>query len=177
MVPSFREALKAGKPVPAYHGPTLADGLAVPVVGPNAFAVARYLVDGTCVVSESAIATAVLRLVEMEKLVTEGGGAIALGSILPGGPLYGKYAGKTVVLPVCGGNVDTPILGRVLERGLAVDGRLIRFEARLQDRPGGVAGVTKIIAEAGGSIKVFRHSEQHKDYIRNAYIFFTGHLS
>lgn len=157
MVPSYREALKAGKPVSAYYGPTLADGLAVPVVGPNAFAVARYLVDSTCVVSESMISTAILRLVEMEKMVTEGGGAIALASILPGGPLHGKYAGKTVVLPVCGGNVDTPVLGRVLERGLAADSRLIRFDARLQDRPGGVASLTRVIADSGASIKVMRN--------------------
>jgi threonine dehydratase len=156
MVPSFSEAMKAGKPVSAYYGPSLADGLAVPVVGPNAFAVARHLVDGTCLVGESMLALAVLRLVEMEKMVAEGGGAIALAAILPGGPLYGKFAGKTVVLPICGGNVDTPILGRVLERGLAVDGRLIQFDVRLQDRPGGVAGLTKAIAECGGSIKVGR---------------------
>ena len=126
----------------------------LPKVGPNAFAVARHLVDSTCLVKESQLALAVLRMVEMEKLVVEGGGAIALASILPGGPLYGKFDGKSVVLPVCGGNVDTPVLGKVLERGLAVDGRLIQFEARLPDRAGGVAGLSKIIADTGGSIKV-----------------------
>ena len=154
MVPSFREALKAGHPVSIFNGPSLADGLSVPVVGPNAFAIARHLVTTTCAVSELMIAMAVLRLVEMDKLVSEGGGAIGLAAILPGGPLHGKYNGKTVVLPICGGNIDTPILGKVLDRGLAADGRLIRFVATVQDRPGGVAGLARAIADAGGSIKV-----------------------
>jgi threonine dehydratase len=58
--------------------------------------------------------------------------------------LLPELEGKRVVVPLCGGNVDTPVLGRVIERGLAADGRLIRFEATVSDRPGGIAALTKV---------------------------------
>lgn len=153
-VPSFSAALEAGRPVAMFKGPTLADGLAVPEVGHNAFAIAKRCVDEACTVSEHLIAIAMLRLIEMEKTVTEGAGAAALAALLPGGPLFGKFKGKKVVVPLCGGNVDTPVLGRVMERGLAADHRLIRFTATVSDRPGGIASLTRCIADVGGSIKV-----------------------
>ncbi len=153
-VPSFQAALEAGKPVNAFKEGTLADGLAVPVVGPTSFAVAKRFVDATCTVSEKQIALAVLRLIEMEKLVVEGGGAAALAAILPGGPLFGMYDGKTVLVPLCGGNIDTTVLGRVIDRGLAADSRLIRFAATVSDRPGGIANLTRDLADLGASVKV-----------------------
>ena len=67
---------------------TIADGLAVPVVGPTSFEVARRYVDSSCSVSEKLIAIAVLRLIETERLVVEGGGAAALAAILPGGSYH-----------------------------------------------------------------------------------------
>ncbi len=62
-----------------------------------------------------------------------------------------------MVLPLCGGNVDTPVLGRVLERGLAADGRLMRFDAVTSDRPGGISSLTAVIARVGASIKDIYH--------------------
>jgi hypothetical protein len=93
-------------------------------------------------VKERYIALAMLRLVEMEKAVVEGGGAVGLAAMLQGA--LPELAGRRVVLPLCGGNVDTPVLGRVLERGMAADGRLVKFEAVVSDRPGGIAGLTKV---------------------------------
>jgi threonine dehydratase len=154
MVPSFVEAMKAGHPVNGYKGATLADGLGVPVVGHNAFAIASKHVDSVALVSEQMIAIAMLRLIEMEKTVCEGAGCAALAALLPGGPLFGKFRGKKVVVPLCGGNVDTPVLGRVMERGLAADHRLLRFTVTVSDRPGGIANLTRVIADAGASIKV-----------------------
>ena len=61
------------------------------------------------------------------------------------------------MLPLTGGNIDTPILGRVLERGLASDGRLYRFTATISDRPGGLAGLAKLIAETGASVTEITH--------------------
>lgn len=124
---SFAAAMEAGRPVSHFKEGTIADGLAVPVVGPTSFEVARYLVDQTVAVSERMIAIAVLRLIETERLVVEGGGAAALAAILPGGPLFGAFKGKNVCVPLCGGNIDTSTLGRIIERGLAADERLIRF--------------------------------------------------
>jgi threonine dehydratase len=82
--PSFTAALKAGKPVYTPASSTLADGLAVPMIGVNAFATAAPLIDKMVVVSEEYIALAILRLVEMEKCVIEGAGATGLAVLLAG---------------------------------------------------------------------------------------------
>jgi threonine dehydratase len=153
-VASYAAAIAAGKPVNGFKEMTIADGLAVPVVGPTSFEVARRYVDSTCVVSEMSITLAMLRLIEMEKIVVEGGGAAALAAILPGGPLYGKFANKRVCVLLCGGNIDTSVLGRVIDRGLSADSRLIRFGATVSDRPGGIAGLAKDMADLGASVKV-----------------------
>jgi threonine dehydratase len=153
--PSLTAALAAGRPVTVPAHPTLADGLMVPRVGTNAFALCAQHVDSVVLVKERFIALAMLRLVEMEKAVVEGGGAVGLAAMLQGA--LPQLAGRRVVLPLCGGNVDTPVLGRVLERALAADDRLIRFEALVSDRPGGVAALTKGLGDAGVSIKDFFH--------------------
>jgi len=152
---SFTAALAAGQPVKVKMKPTLADGLSVPQVGVNAFRIARDLVDRTVLVGEHSIALAILRLLELEKAVVEGAGAAPLAACLAG--LVPELKGKTVVLPLCGGNIDTPILGRVLERGLASDGRLYRFTATISDRPGGLARFAGLLAEVGASIIEITH--------------------
>jgi threonine dehydratase len=152
---SFTAALAAGRPVPVEVQPTLADGLAVPQVGKHAFAIARKLVDKTVLVGEHEIALAILRLLELEKAVVEGAGAAPLAACLAG--LVPELKGKNVVLPLCGGNIDTPILGRVLERGLATAGRLHRFTATISDRPGGLARFAGLLAETGASILEISH--------------------
>ncbi|KAG7356569.1 threonine dehydratase [Nitzschia inconspicua] len=155
---SYTAALKAGKPVPAPVQNTLADGLAVPVVGPHAFEVARHYVDECVQVDEREISLAVLRLIENEKMVVEGGGAAGLAALLPGGPLdRPEMKGKNVVVPLCGGNIDTTVLGRVIERGLAADDRLVNFYAEVSDRPGGIANLTQLLAEMNASIKDIYH--------------------
>eukprot|EP00128_Syssomonas_multiformis_P008837 Colp12_sorted_trinity150504_noHs@25985 len=152
---SYTAALEAGKPVVAAIQPTLADGLAVPCVGENAFAVARNLVDKVVLVKEKHIALALLKAVECEKCVLEGGGVAGLAACLAG--VLPELKGKKVVVPLCGANIDTTVLGRCLERGLAADGRLCRFACTVPDRPGGVATLCKLMAECGVSIKDIFH--------------------
>jgi threonine dehydratase len=156
-VASYAAAMKTGEPVYEFIAGTLADGLAVPVVGPTAFKVAKHYVDDTVTVDEGLISIAVLRCLEMEKIIVEGGGAAALAAILPGGPLHGEFRGKKVVLPICGGNIDTTTLGRIIDRGLAADKRLIRFTATVSDRPGGIANLSRAMADVGVSIKDIYH--------------------
>ena len=156
-VASYAAAVLAGKPVHTFKGATLADGLAVPVVGPTSFEVAKHFVDYSVSVPEKMIAISVLRLLEIEKLVVEGGGAAALAAILPNGPLYGKFKGKKVCVALCGGNIDTTVLGRVIERGLAADMRLVRFSATVSDRPGGIASLARDLADMGVSVKDIYH--------------------
>ncbi|KAL1515540.1 hypothetical protein AB1Y20_002161 [Prymnesium parvum] len=155
---SYTAALEAGYPVKAHVLPTLADGLAVPQVGPHAFVVARRWVDEVVCVDEKDVALAVLRLVEQQKMVVEGGGATGLAALLPGGPLdRPDMKGKHVLVPLCGGNIDVNVLGRVIERGLAADGRLVRLTIAVSDRPGGIADLASVLAKNGASVKDIFH--------------------
>jgi threonine dehydratase len=154
-VRSFSAALEAGKPTRIALHPTLADGLAIPQVGSNAFEIARPLVDKTVLVSEEQIAIAILRIVELEKGVVEGAAATTLAACLAG--KLREFAGKKCVLLLCGGNIDPNVLSRVIERGLVADGRLGRFIAVISDRPGGLADLAMQIASTGASIKQVVH--------------------
>jgi threonine dehydratase len=154
-VASFSAALKAGKPTRIALHPTLADGLAIPEVGANAFEIARGLVDKTALVSEEQIAIAILRIVELEKGVVEGAAATTLAACLA--QKLEEFSGKKCVLLFCGGNIDPNVLSRVIERGLVADGRLGRFNAVISDRPGGLAELATQIAATGASIKQVVH--------------------
>jgi threonine dehydratase len=152
---SFTAAIEAGKPVRIETRPTLADGLAVPRVGDNAFRIAVDRIDRVVTVTEHAIAMAILRLVELEKSVVEGAGAAGLAALLDG--KLPELKGKKVVLPLCGGNIDTPVLGQIIDRGLVADGRLCRFETTISDRPGGLARFAATLAECGASVRDIAH--------------------
>src|SRR5882724_11194315 len=152
---NFTAALRAGKPVPVPRRPTLADGLATLTVGANSFKLARRRVDQVIRVSEESIALAILRMVELEKTVVEGAAAAPLAAMMAG--QLPALRGKRVALIVCGGNIDPAILSRVIEKGLVHDGRLTRFTAKISDRPGGLAVLCRVIAEAGASIKDIEH--------------------
>ena len=152
---SWTAALKAGEPVSVAASATLADGLAVTTVGSNAFACAKDLIDKLVVVSESSIALSILRLLELESFVVEGGGATAIAGFIDG--KLDELKGKKVGVVLCGGNIDMPVLGRVIERGLTADGRMHRFVANVSDRPGGIAHLTDCIATHGASVKDLHH--------------------
>ena len=152
---SFTAALAAGEPVRVNAKPTLADGLGVPQVGANAFAIARNRVDEVVCVSEEEIALAILRLIEMEKGVVEGAGATPLAALIAG-KLPG-LAGKRVALVLCGGNIDPAVLGRVIDFGLVTDGRLTRFSVYISDRPGGLQEFATVVASTGASVKQVEH--------------------
>lgn len=151
----FSSALQAGRPVRVESEPTLADGLAVGIVGELAFRIARPLVDRVVEVNEAELALAVVRLMELEKCVVEGAGAAPLAGLLSG-QLH-ESAGRRVVLLLCGGNIDLTILSRLIDTALVVDRRLVRFSASISDRPGGLARLATVIAEAGASVKEITH--------------------
>ncbi len=151
----FGKSLRAGRPIAVQGSPTLADGLAVSVVGTNAFAIAKSRIDDLVSVTEGEIAYAILKALEAEKTVVEGAGATALAAALAG-KLKG-LAGKKVVLAFCGGNIDPNILGNVIEKGLVFEGRLARFTAVISDRPGGLARLSRILADARANVKEILH--------------------
>jgi threonine dehydratase len=153
--PSFGASLVAGRPVAVPIQPTLADGLAVGRVGDLSFSLAAPLVDRVVTVGEDAISLAVLRLLELEKMVVEGAAASALAAVM--GEAGRDLAGRTTVLLLCGGNIDLTVLDRVIDHGLVVDGRRWRFTVTISDRPGGIARLAAVIAAAGASIREIRH--------------------
>ena len=148
-------ALAAGHPVPVPLSPTLADGLAVPMLGALPFEALQRVVDEVVTVDEASIALAILRLVELEKSVVEGGGAAPLAAFLHG--RLDHLKGRRVVLTLCGGNIDLSMLDRVIDTGLVADGRLTRFSVSISDRPGGLARLAEVIAATGASIKEIVH--------------------
>jgi threonine dehydratase len=152
---SFQFALERGQPETFGISPTLADGLAVSKVGSLAYEIIAGKVGRWLQVEEDAIALAMLRFIEWEKAVVEGAAATSLAAFLGGG--LQDLRGKTVVLPLCGGNVDPLILGRVMEKGLAQDGRLCRFTTHISDRPGGLATFTALLASQEVGIKDITH--------------------
>jgi threonine dehydratase len=155
VMPSFTEALSVGRVVKVLARPTLADGLATTRLGDNAFAILRERVDRGMTVSEEFIALAILRLLELEKSVIEGAGAAPLAALLSG--QLPELQGKTVALLLCGGNIDPLVLGRVIEIGMAADGRLARLIATISDRPGGLARLASVIAQTGASVQQITH--------------------
>jgi threonine dehydratase len=148
-------AMTAGVPVPVTLAPTLADGLAVTQTGTLPYEILRHVVDRLVTVDEATIALAVLRLIELEKSVVEGAGAAPLAAFLAG--KLEHLRGRSVVLVLCGGNIDITMLDRVIEVGLVADGRLARFTVSISDRPGGLARLAELIASAGASIKEIVH--------------------
>jgi threonine dehydratase len=148
-------ALAHGGPTDVELGPTLADGLAISRLGSIPYDIVRRVVDRVITVDEASIALAILRLAELEKSVVEGAGAASLAGFLSG--KLDHLRGKAVVLVLCGGNIDSTMLGRVIEVGLVADGRLCRFTVSISDRPGGLARLAEVIAASGASIKEIVH--------------------
>lgn len=152
--PTLRASLDAGRVTRISTRPSLADGLAVAEIGVLCFDAVRRTMDELVVVDEAQIALAVLRLLEMEKTVVEGAGAVSLAAAMRR-PL--ELEGKKVVLCLSGGNIDVTLISRIIERGLAQDGRLCRVVINLPDRPGTLANLLTLIASTGASIKEVTH--------------------
>ena len=128
---------------------TFADGIAVKTPGINTFELIKKYVDKIVTVTEDEIATAVLALMEKQKIISEGAGATAVASVL-----FDKLPiqGKKVVCVVSGGNIDVNILSRVITRGLVTSGRKATFQIALEDKPGQLVKVSKIIKDCGANI-------------------------
>jgi len=147
-------ALAAGRRVTVPAAATIADGIAVRQVGEQTLAIAVHHVDEVVTVGEEEIANAILLLVEMEKTVVEGAGAVALAALI-NRPL--GLAGARVALVLSGGNIDVTMLARIIERGLVKDGRLVRLGVLLRDRPGELARLAALIAEVRANIVHIEH--------------------
>ncbi|QZD86418.1 threonine ammonia-lyase [Qipengyuania psychrotolerans] len=121
-------------------GDTLAEGIAVKQPGAFTRQIISELVDEVLLVGEPKLEHAVSLLLQIEKTVVEGAGAAGLAAVLSNPE---RFAGKTVGLVLCGGNIDTRLLANVLLRDLARSGRLARLRITLQDRPGALYNVMR----------------------------------
>ena len=133
---------------------TLADGIAVKEPGKNTFELCKKYVDEIVTVSEDEISGAILALIEQQKLIAEGAGAVSVAAVM-----FNKIPvkGKKVVCVVSGGNIDVTILNRVIRRGLVKSGRSGMLNIELVDKPGQLLGVSDIIAKHGGNVTTVRH--------------------
>jgi threonine dehydratase len=143
----------AGQPVRT-GGSTIAEGIAVNDIGARCFPIIREHVNDVLVVSEAMIERAIALLAEEAKLVVEGAGAAGIAAMLA---YPDHFTGRRVGAIICGGNVDVRILANVLLRGLARDGRLLRLSVDIADRPGVLADIARVIADAGGNIIEVSH--------------------
>ncbi len=156
-LPSMLRARENGGPVTLPAAATVADGIAVRRAGALTYPLVARYVDEIVTVDEEEIAQAILVLLESEKTLAEGAGAVALAALLQGRtslsrpPSLIEQPVRTAVL-VCGGNIDVSLLAMMIERGLVKDGRRTRLRIHLIDRPGALNGMTRILAEARANI-------------------------
>jgi len=149
-VPSLAAALKAGAPTPVPSRPTLADGINVPQVGRYPFPLLAQHLSDVVLVTEQEIVLALLLLLEGKKVLAEGAGAASAAAFL--GPLQGRDLGRQVVLVVSGGNIDIPLLERVVPRALLARRRLLTLRVALTDYPGSLGRLTTLLGEQGANI-------------------------
>ncbi|MDE6109004.1 MAG: threonine ammonia-lyase, partial [Muribaculaceae bacterium] len=152
--PSMAASLQEGHISRLGEVSTIADGIAVKEPGVNTFEMCNKYVDEVVTVSDEEIAAAILALIEQQKLVAEGAGAVSVAAVM-----YNKVPvkGKKVVCLVSGGNIDVNTLSRVITRGLSKSGRNYTFIIDLADKPGQLSGVCNVIADTGGNIISVAH--------------------
>lgn len=151
---SMADSLRAGHilTLPEVH--TVADGIQVKTPGEKTFAICREAVDEVVTVGEAEIASAILSVLERQKLMVEGAGAVGVAAAM-----YGELdlRGKTVCALLSGGNLDVTMLERIITRGLAREGRTVGFSTVLPDRPRALAGLLGIVSELGANVLEVSH--------------------
>jgi threonine dehydratase len=152
--PAMAQRLK-GQPVQV-GGPTVAEGIAVRDVGELPLALIRHMGLEVLVVPERAVEEAIALLAEGAKLVAEGAGAAGLAAVLA---FPERFTGRSVGIPVCGGNIDARALSNVLLRQLLRDGRILRLHFDIPDRPGMLADIAKRISDLGGNVIEVQHQQ------------------
>lgn len=152
--PSMYQSIRSGHIEELDAVSTIADGIAVKKPGENTFALVQQYVDDIALVSEDEIASAILALIENQKMIAEGAGAVSVAAAM-----FNKFplAGKRVVSLVSGGNIDVTSLSRVIDRGLMKSGRSTSLLIELIDKPGQLKDVSRIIADCGGNVTSVHH--------------------
>ncbi len=148
--PSMQESIECDEIKTLAGVNTIADGIAVKTPGDLTYELCKEYVDGIVTVTDDEIALAILTLLEQQKLIAEGAGAVPVAAVMNG--KIPDIDGKNVCCLVSGGNIDVTILSRVIERGLKMGGRTADIVIALSDKPGQLAGVSRIISEQGANV-------------------------
>ncbi|MCD8041324.1 MAG: threonine ammonia-lyase [Clostridia bacterium] len=158
--PSMKQSIEEKKIITLPSVSTIADGIAVKEPGVNTFEYCSNYVDGVVTVTDDQVSAAILDLIEKQKMIAEGAGAVSLAAVM-----YNKIPdvkGKKVCCLISGGNIDVTILSRVINRGLLMSGRTARETLELVDKPGQLVAVSKIIADCGGNVTSVLHERSNE---------------
>ncbi len=160
-VPSLAAARKRGEPVPVPVKPSLGDGIMVAQTGRLTYPFLEKYLDDLVLVEERELARAILVLLENKKVLAEGAGAAPAAALL--GPLAGADLGRRLVLVISGGNIDIPLLERVLVRALLERGRVLNLRVELPDRPGSLGRLATLLGEQESNILHLFHDRLGRD--------------
>ena len=157
--PSMKHSIEHGQMEELSSISTIADGIAVKKPGELTYELCKKYVDEIVTVTDDEISAAILALMEQQKLVTEGAGAVAVAAAM-----FHKVdiKGKKVVCVLSGGNIDVTILSRVIKRGLLMSGRSCQLMIELLDKPGQLKNVSRIIADLGGNVISVHHERANE---------------
>lgn len=159
--PSAYESIRNGKVTQVESKKSIADGISVKQLGTLNFEMIKDWVDEVVLVEEEQIAAAILLLLERKKILTEGAGAVSLAALLSGATKVPR--GGKVVLLISGGNLDSPLLERIISQGLLKNGRMMRFEVALEDIPGSLACLLLLMAQLKANVRHIYHDR----HVRN----------
>ena len=165
--PSMYNSVKSGKIVCIPSVSTVADGIAVKKPGENTYSLVNEYVDDIALVSDDEVASAILALIEKQKMIAEGAGAAAVAAVM-----FNKFdlKGKRVVAIVSGGNIDVTNLSRVIDRGLLNSGRSSSLLIELIDKPGQLSDISRIIAECGGNVTGVHYEKGNTERINGCFL-------
>ena len=165
--PSMYNSVKDGEIESLASVSTIADGIAVKKPGEKTFALVREYVDDIVLVTDDEVASAILALIEKQKMIAEGAGATAVAAVMAGKL---PVDGKRVVCVVSGGNIDVTSLSRVIDRGLLNSGRSSSMLIELIDKPGQLKEISRIIADHGGNVTGVHYEKGNTESVNGCFL-------
>ena len=159
--PSAYQSLRRGHIVQVDGTSSVADGISVKQTGQVTFDIIKDGVDEIVLAGEKQIAAAILILLERKKILAEGAGAVPLAALLNGSIKTPPHS-KTVLV-ISGGNVDSPLLGRIISKGLIENGRVMRLRVRMADVPGSLAKLLQLVARQKANVLHIYHDRSVRD--------------
>lgn len=165
--PSMYQSVKDGEMECLQGVSTIADGIAVKQPGENTFALVREYVDEIALVSDDEVASSILALIEKQKMIAEGAGAVAVAAVMS---RKFDLKGKRVVAVVSGGNIDVTSLSRVIDRGLLNSGRSTSLLIELIDKPGQLKEISRIIADCGGNVTGVHYEKGNTESVNGCFL-------